>query len=89
MKKRYLVIGLLALSMVVAFLAVACGGTEETTTTQATGPVTVGHIVDLTGYQQNVGPIFKAGLDYALKDATIGDLGSQIAAIIVHVRNVP
>jgi len=35
MKKRYLTIGLLALVLVVALMAVACGGDEETTTTAA------------------------------------------------------
>jgi branched-chain amino acid transport system substrate-binding protein len=100
MKKRYLIAGLLALLLVLALTAVACGGDETTTTTAAstdttaastettaastettvaaTGPIKVGHIVDLTGYQENVGFVMKAGLDYALANATVGGRPVQI-----------
>ena len=48
------------------------------TTVASTEPIKVGHIVDLTGYQQNVGFVMKAGLDYAMKDATIGGRPVQV-----------
>ncbi len=48
------------------------------TTVASTEPIKVGHIVDLTGYQENVGFVMKAGLDYALTNATVGGRPVQI-----------
>jgi branched-chain amino acid transport system substrate-binding protein len=102
MKKRYLLSGLLALLLVIALVAVACGNGGGTTTTSgaatgttvaptdttvaatdttaapATGPIKVGHIVDMTGHEANVGAQFKAGIDYAFTGATIDGREVQV-----------
>jgi ABC-type branched-subunit amino acid transport system substrate-binding protein len=48
------------------------------TTAASTEPIKVGHIVDLTGYQQNVGFVMKAGLDYAFTNAMVGSRPVQL-----------
>jgi len=72
MKKRFLTIGLLVAVLVVAVLAVACGsGTPvSTTTTVPTGPIKVGHIVELTGKDVS-GKVHEAALKYAF--ASVGN----------------
>jgi len=83
MKRRYLLIGLLALVLAVAFVAVACGGDEATTTTEevtttvvypqgsSTGPIKVGHIFDNTGFEAVVGSLVKVAIQYTLGSATV------------------
>lgn len=86
MKKRYLLAGIFALVVVVALLAVACGGTEETTTTgetlpPATGePIKIGHIVDATGVEATTGLNMKRSLELAFEtiDMRIGDRPIEI-----------
>jgi len=84
MKKRYLLIGLLALVLAVALVAVACEGGDEVTTTSeevtttvaypegtSTGPIKVGHIYDETGAEAIVGSLFKQAVQYVLSDASV------------------
>jgi ABC-type branched-subunit amino acid transport system substrate-binding protein len=83
MKKRCLLIGLLALVLAVALVAVACGGEEATTTTEqvtttvvypqgsSTGPIKVGHIFDDTGVEAVVGSLVKVAIQYTLGSATV------------------
>ncbi len=86
MKKRYLLAGVFALVVVVALLAVACGGTEETTTTgetlpPATGePIKIGHIVDASGVEATTGLNMKRSLELAFEaiDMRIGDRPIEI-----------
>ncbi len=51
------------------------------TTAASTEPIKVGHIVDLTGFEANVGSTFKAGFDYAFKDAKIGSRPIQVVEV--------
>jgi branched-chain amino acid transport system substrate-binding protein len=90
-KKKYLLVGILALVVVVAVLAVACGGGGATTTTAAptttlppaTGePIKVGIILDLTGVEAFTGQNMKKSLElafHAINDR-IGDRPVQIIA---------
>ncbi len=89
MKKRYLLAGVFVLVIVVAMLAVACGGTEVTTTTgeptttlpPATGePIKIGHIVDATGVEATTGLNMKKSLElaFAAINDRIGDRPVQI-----------
>lgn len=84
MKKRYLLIGLLALVLAVALVAVACEGGDEATTTSeevtttvaypegtSTGPIKVGHIYDETGNEAIVGSLFKQAIQYVFTDASV------------------
>jgi branched-chain amino acid transport system substrate-binding protein len=83
MKKRYLLIGLLALVIAVALVAVACGSGGEATTTEgptttvayppgsSTGPIKVGHIFDSTGNEATVGSLFKQAIQYVFTDASV------------------
>ncbi len=79
-KRRYLLIGVFALAMAVAVLAVACGGgTEETTTSVTVGestttlppatgePIKIGHIADLTGMEASQGQNMKKSLELAFQ----------------------
>lgn len=89
MKKRYLLIGLLALVVALALAAVACGDagedtpgdvdtTEGVTTTvtypvgSSTGPIKVGHIIDITGNEAFVGTLFQQGAAAVLTGAEVG-----------------
>jgi ABC-type branched-subunit amino acid transport system substrate-binding protein len=51
------------------------------TTAASTEPIKVGHIVDLTGFEANVGSTFKAGLDYAFTNAMIGSRPVQVVEV--------
>jgi ABC-type branched-subunit amino acid transport system substrate-binding protein len=51
------------------------------TTAASTEPIKVGHIVDLTGFEANVGSTFKAGLDYAFTNAKIGSRPVQVVEV--------
>lgn len=93
MKKQLLFVLVLVLALGV--FAAACGGeesttsTEETTATTAeattttieTGPIKVGHIVDLTGFESTVGIYFDEGLQFALEAAGNEVAGREIEVI--------
>lgn len=93
MKKQLFVV--LALALVLGVFAAACGGTESTitteestvttgeptTTTIETGPIKVGHIVDLTGFESTVGLYFDQGLNYVLDAAGNEVAGREIELI--------
>jgi branched-chain amino acid transport system substrate-binding protein len=91
-KKRYLLAGVFVLAIVVAMLAVACGGGAETTTTgeptttlaPATGePIKIGHICDLTGIEATTGQNMKKSLELAF--AAIGNrIGDRPVEIITE-----
>ena len=51
------------------------------TTAASTEPIKVGHIVDLTGFEANVGSTFKAGFDYAFTNAKIGSRPVQVVEV--------
>lgn len=90
MKKRYLMIGLLAMMMVVALVVVACGGGEDTTTTEqvsttvnypvgsSSGPIKVGHIYDETGNEAIVGSLFKQAIEYVFTNASVAGREIQL-----------
>lgn len=92
MKKRYLLAGSLALVVVVAVLAVACGGTGVTTTSgeptttlpPATGePIKIGHICDLSGVEATTGQNMAKSLELAF--SSIGDrIGDRPVEIITE-----
>lgn len=79
MKKRFALLGLVAVLMVVALTAMACGGEEATTTTAAptgttaaTGPATgepikVGLVTSLTGASAAPGISIQHGAEYQVK----------------------
>ncbi len=89
MKKRYLLVGLLTLMMVLALVAVACGGTgEEVTTTvvgSSTGPIKVGHIFDETGNEAIVGSLFQQAVAYVFDGAVVQ--GRPIELIEVDAKS--
>lgn len=71
----------LVLVLVASVLAVACGSTPATTTTIPTGPIKVGHIADLTGFEAQVGQYFDQGLKYAFNSINNQVAGRQIQLI--------
>jgi branched-chain amino acid transport system substrate-binding protein len=88
-KKRYLLAGVFALVILVALLAVACGGTAATTTTgeptttlpPATGePIKIGHIVNETGIEAQTGKNMAQSLELAFNEVgmRIGDRPVQL-----------
>jgi branched-chain amino acid transport system substrate-binding protein len=54
---------------------------SDTTGVGSSEPIKVGHIVDITGTEANVGAQFKAGLDYAFKDAKVGSRPVQVIEV--------
>lgn len=78
--KRF-VFAALVLALALGVFAVACAGATPTTTTIETGPIKVGHIVDLTGFENTVGQYFDQGLKYAFGAVNNQVAGRQIELI--------